>query len=1344
MSRNILTRGIQGPPGPTGEQGPQGDTGPQGPTGPAGTGDAGSLSGLLDVNTSASISGHTIVRHGSFWVSVPAPAGPTGPTGATGPQGDQGSTGPQGPTGTGISWQGTWDNGTVYSFYNAVDYQGSSYIVTGHAGTTAGDSPAEAAVWSLIAQSGTKGDTGPQGIQGPAGPTGATGATGPQGIQGPAGPTGATGATGPQGIQGIQGPNPTGFVWEGSWSNSEAYQFYDLVEFYGSSYIVTGQGGVVAGADPATSAAWSLVAQSGAKGLSGAQGPEGPNLGYVVFNLTGESDTPGAYITLFQEDGTKYTEGTLVWNNHAVFSGDVSIGDPGFEQASITVNDTTYDAKVKINDLADDRQAMLILHRHSATQSSDLSFARSFGAGGGHTPAQSGNAIGKIAFLGNEGSSYKQAASIIGLVADTTGELGEMPGKIEFKTTSIGGLNPTTKMTIDHQNRVTIAGELNLGTPLDIDQGGTNATTEQSARQNLLPTYAGNSGNVLFVSNDETDVEWGTTDSLVGPAGPTGVSGIPGIQGPQGDAGPQGIQGTTATGFIHEGSWSAAESYQFYDLVEFYGSTYMVTGHGGTTAGDVPNESAVWQLIAQTGTKGDTGPQGDTGPAGPSGATGATGPQGDQGIQGIQGPNPTGFNWSGAWSSSVGYNFYDLVNFQGSSYIVTGHAGTQAGVDPGSSAVWSLVAQSGAKGATGPQGEQGIQGPAGPTGATGATGPTGPQGAQGITATGFVHEGSWASDTAYDFYDLVEFYGSTYMVTGHAGTTVGDVPNEAGVWQLVAQSGTVGATGPQGDAGTNGIDGATATGFIHEGSWSNSDTYQFYDLVEFYGSTYMVTGFGGTTAGDVPNESAVWQLVAQTGTAGTDGAAGSTGPQGPVGTGINWEGAWDNGTTYQFYDAVDYFGSSYIVTGHAGTTAGVQPTSSAVWSLVAQSGTKGTPADISNVYFTGLADFSGQMTNNYFVKVFNYNNRTGITPTTAKLNDLTDVDTETTPPSDNWGLAYDNAASKWKPVASLKTDLGEYYYQTGSMLIGNGTGFVDLPVGADTYIPVADSTTALGVKWDDFNALADARVFTWATTGVYAVSQLAQGISVVDSVASYGTIFHKGLVEGTAIDIDDSGNRITIGVNIEDNQTGTNRVWSADKINTRTTPSYAIGVHKSAKISGDTQIGKTPGTTSNILFVPKVAGTNDINVVYDSDFTGVGGGGLRPIAIQFDTPGKYQLNFMQSLEVKKEDPNGGKTAFVLRYKPDGGGWTTPTPEGAFCYVNIPLATGKQNANPDNFSGVGVLDRYACVGATYFCDIETAGDRYTIATLTSPNTWHRASTRLKQGTQTWSVRRLDAP
>jgi Collagen triple helix repeat (20 copies). len=128
---------------------------------------------------------------------------------------------------------------------------------------------------------------GPQGIQGipgvagATGPSGATGPIGPQGIPGPSGPVGPQGVVGPAGATGPQGPSAT---FQGTWSVGTTYDLGDAVFYNGSSYVSLI--GSNAGHQPDTSTAqWSLLAEQGATGATGAPGPIG---------LTGSAGPTGA------------------------------------------------------------------------------------------------------------------------------------------------------------------------------------------------------------------------------------------------------------------------------------------------------------------------------------------------------------------------------------------------------------------------------------------------------------------------------------------------------------------------------------------------------------------------------------------------------------------------------------------------------------------------------------------------------------------------------------------------------------------------------------------------------------------------------------------------------------------------------------------------------------------------------------------------------------------------------------------------------------------------------------------------------------------------------------------
>ena len=99
------------------------------------------------------------------------------------------------------------------------------------------------------------------------------------------------------------------------------------------------------------------------------------------------------------------------------------------------------------------------------------------------------------------------------------------------------------------------------------------------------------------------------------------------------------------------------------------------------------------------------------GPTGTTGPTGATGSQGQS------------LNWAGQWDDMMLYNFYDLVTYNGNTYICIdsldpGPTYSTPNLDP---VHWELMV-SGITGATGSQGPIGATGLQGPIGATGSSG----------------------------------------------------------------------------------------------------------------------------------------------------------------------------------------------------------------------------------------------------------------------------------------------------------------------------------------------------------------------------------------------------------------------------------------------------------------------------------------------------------------------------------------------------------------------------------------------------------------------------------------------
>jgi hypothetical protein len=187
----------------------------------------------------------------------PVIVGATGPTGAQGPSGPQGDLGPSGaqgdlgPTGPQGDAGPTGPQGEI-----------------GNVGPTG--------------PQGDLGPTGPQGTEGPTGPQGDLGPTGPQGLTGDTGPTGDTGATGPtgdigptggQGPTGPTGATGAGFTFRGAYSGGAQYYVNHVVTYNGASWVCIQ---TIDGVAPAENTWWTIFAEKGSTGPTGAEGPTGP------------------------------------------------------------------------------------------------------------------------------------------------------------------------------------------------------------------------------------------------------------------------------------------------------------------------------------------------------------------------------------------------------------------------------------------------------------------------------------------------------------------------------------------------------------------------------------------------------------------------------------------------------------------------------------------------------------------------------------------------------------------------------------------------------------------------------------------------------------------------------------------------------------------------------------------------------------------------------------------------------------------------------------------------------------------------------------------------------------
>lgn len=197
----------------------------------------------------------------------------------------------KGDTGRSINWLGAYSAGTQYAYFDAVSFNGSSYLCTKTDGSL-GNDPTNAAFWSVLAQ---KGDTGSSGsgsgasivwkgayddnttysvgnavsylgssflcVNTTIGHLPSVGGSLYWNLLAQKGADGATGADGAIGATGAS------IVWKGAYSPSAFYDFLDAVSYNGSSYIckwLVGSHGNL----PTDTGYWDLMASKGADGSS--------------------------------------------------------------------------------------------------------------------------------------------------------------------------------------------------------------------------------------------------------------------------------------------------------------------------------------------------------------------------------------------------------------------------------------------------------------------------------------------------------------------------------------------------------------------------------------------------------------------------------------------------------------------------------------------------------------------------------------------------------------------------------------------------------------------------------------------------------------------------------------------------------------------------------------------------------------------------------------------------------------------------------------------------------------------------------------------------------------------
>ena len=130
---------------------------------------------------------------------------------------------------------------------------------------------------------------------------------------------------------------------------------------------------------------------------------------------------------------------------------------------------------------------------------------------GSNTVVQNGDAIGLIAFCGNDGSIFREGATIRGFIDGAPGS-GDMPSRLVFSTTADGASSPTERMRISNGGQMSTftssgighrIGHASTGNDNNIIQAGKNA----SNISNMTTTfYVKTDGDVLNANNSYTGI----------------------------------------------------------------------------------------------------------------------------------------------------------------------------------------------------------------------------------------------------------------------------------------------------------------------------------------------------------------------------------------------------------------------------------------------------------------------------------------------------------------------------------------------------------------------------------------------------------------------------------------------------------------------------------------------------------------------------------------------------------------------------------------------------------------------------------------------------------------------
>ena len=187
------------------------------------------------------------------------------------------------------------------------------------------------------------------------------------------------------------------------------------------------------------------------KGADGTDYSQVADIQAAIDGTPGDNDTPGRLVFSTTADGAQYTSERMRINS----SGNLLIGNTssrdlgGLSTQKLTIEDTSGNA------------AIGIINNQNSGGFASLRFAKSRGTSvGSNTVVQSGDPLGGIVFCGADGTDMASVGAQILAEVDGTPGSNDMPGRLEFFTTTNGSASSTERLRIDNQGRSLFSGTL--------------------------------------------------------------------------------------------------------------------------------------------------------------------------------------------------------------------------------------------------------------------------------------------------------------------------------------------------------------------------------------------------------------------------------------------------------------------------------------------------------------------------------------------------------------------------------------------------------------------------------------------------------------------------------------------------------------------------------------------------------------------------------------------------------------------------------------------------------------------------------------------------------------------